>query len=294
MTVRQFIWAWQSAEFVAIWVLGQLCLGLTWPLALLFAVGTMLALRGLLLGVVCVLIAGHFSQQRLSPVQWGRYWAGEVTAFICLYGVTQVLPRRWFRPVDDVSEQHVILAHGFLCNDGFWFRLIPRLHRAGFSVSTVEMREAFASIDDLQRNLGAEIQRVSDRNPNAQITLIGFSMGGLAARRLPYSVQQRCRLIAIYTPHYGSLLAHLTRPLKALNGRQMQPGSTWLRGLNQSADGFERKLGFWTHHDTVVVPPMRSRPCFAERSCAGKGHLSAALDADLHWEIVEWIRQNSQ
>lgn len=289
MTVRQFIWSWQSAEFSAFWVLWSVVTGLP-GVAVLRAVLSMLLLRALIIGLVCVLVTGHFSQNSLSPVKWIRYWIGEVAAFVSLYSLWQMLPRRRVQPVESVSGHHVILAHGFLCNDGFWFRLIPRLQRAGFSVSTVEQPEVFGDIDDFQQRLCSETERVLAENPMVRVTLVGFSMGGLAARRLPVALQQRCDLITVYSPHFGTVQARLTRPFRAVNGRQMRPGNPWLRTLNQAPIGYRRTLGFWSEHDTIIAPPIRGRAPFEHRTRLGYGHLSAALDRDLHRQLVAWLQ----
>ncbi|EAR08563.1 putative lipase transmembrane protein [Reinekea sp. MED297] len=252
---------------------------------------TMLALRALLIGVICIVVTVQFSHQSLSPWRWVRYWVQEFVAFVSLYSVMQALPRRWVQPNDPVTNHHVILAHGFLCNDGFWWRFVPRLRQAGLSVSSVEMPGAFASIEEFQQRLSAEIERVSSINPDAVITLVGFSMGGLAARCLPRKQQQRCELITLYTPHYGTLMAYVPRWVGATNGRQMCPGNPWLSGLKRHPIAFRRMLGVWTRHDTIVIPPIRSRAPFDNWAQSGQGHLSASLDGSLHQRLLDWITE---
>ena len=293
MTVRQFIWGWQSTEFLIIFGMWHWLSSGPILLSLTTAILTMLVLRALIIGVICIVVSVEYSDQGLSAVRWIRYWLGEVTAFVCLYCLTQLLPRRWVQVKDTVLSHHVILAHGFLCNDGFWWRFVPRLHQTGLSVSSVEMPEAFASIDAFQQRLSEEIERVASINPDAVITLIGFSMGGLAARRLPRALQQRCELITLYTPHYGTLMAHIPRWVGAINGRQMCPGNPWLADLNRQPADFRRMLGVWTRHDTVVIPPIRSRAPFARWAQSGSGHLSASLDGQLHQRLLDWITRES-
>ena len=62
-----------------------------------------------------------------------------------------------------VRAKHVILVHGFFCNDGFWFQLAPKLLSDGYSVTGVEMSSVFSSIDQFTVLLEQEIGRCHER-----------------------------------------------------------------------------------------------------------------------------------
>lgn len=289
VTVRQFIRGWQLCEWVILFLLILIVTGQPWPVSLLLSVCAMLALRALIIGLVAGAVALRFGA---APVSWSvflRYWLEETLAFTLLYAFYQAVPRRWVSADDPVTDHHVILVHGFLCNDGLWFRLIPELRKAGLSVSTVEMSQAFASINRFSSLIDTEIQRVRAACPETRLSVVAFSMGGLAARQLPVSVQQQCELLTVYSPHSGTLLARLAALVAAKNGQQMCPGSTWLQQLNAKTPDFKRQMGIWTAHDTIVLPAVNSRPPFAERMRSGHGHLSAAIDKELHRDIVAWL-----
>lgn len=96
--------------------------------------------------------------------------------------------------------------------------------------------------------------------------LVGYSMGGLVCRyylqRLGGLARVR-RFITIATPHQGSVLAWL---VPNAGGRQMRPGSAFLRDLETDAH-LLNDVGFtslWTPFDLVIVPFRSSIVSYAK------------------------------
>ena len=189
-----------------------------------------------------------------------------------------------------VGDRHVIFMHGFFCNDGFWLRLSSLLVNQGFTVSGVEMPAAFASIDEFSRLLEVEIERCVAKNANTQLTLIGFSMGGLACRQLPRETQKRLGLITLYTPHRGTQLARLIGYFGASNGRDMTVGSEWLKQCNAQPNYFRSAVSIWSSHDTIVLPAQNAESTFHSLRLIGRGHLSAAIDKKLHRHVIRLLK----
>lgn len=289
MTVRQFIWGWQLLEAAVLFMIFSLVAGHSWSAAMGYVLLTMVLLRALVIGGVLLAVIAYFGDAKLGMIDGVKCWIEETFAFVLLYGWFQAIPRQFTRFNELPGKHHVVLVHGFLCNDGFWYRLAPELQRAGMTVSTVEMPMAFAGIDRFTDLLAQELQRLRAKNPEAQISIVAFSMGGLAARNLPEEWQRECELLTVYSPHQGTVLAGLTGPIGAVNGRQMRPGSAWLHQLEVRPWAFSRAAGFWTAHDTIVLPAVNSRPPFTETMRTGHGHLSAAIDRTLHRDILKWL-----
>jgi triacylglycerol lipase len=92
--------------------------------------------------------------------------------------------------------------------------------------------------------------------PGERFDLVGYSMGGLVSRyylqRLG-GLEHVHRFVTVSTPHHGSVLAHL---VPNPGGRQMRPGSAFLRDLERDADRLQGvgMTCLWTPLDLVVVP----------------------------------------
>ena len=286
MTVRKVIWLWQVLEALLFGCL----LNVFWPLpvAVLLVVPLMIFLRVFMVGVVTGMVAVSTPQYRLSPRQFLRYWLTETMAFCRLYFWYQAKPRAALAPAV-VRQRHVILVHGFLCNDGFWQPLARALAQQGYSVSSVEMPEVFADIDRFSGAIAVEINRIQQISPSTDIALVAFSMGGLACCALPTSVQQTLSLITLHTPYSGSNMACVVGALGASNGRQMCPDSDWLTALHQRPTAFSSHLALWSRHDTVVLLESGKAPP-KTLILSGRGHLSAAFDTRIHRHVVRLLK----
>ncbi|MGA4958087.1 esterase/lipase family protein [Streptomyces lavendulocolor] len=155
-----------------------------------------------------------------------------------------------------------VLLHGFVDNRSVFVLLRRSLLRHGrrhveslnYSLLTCDIRAA-------AELLGRHVEEICDRTGHHEVDIVGHSLGGLIAR---YYVQRlggdrRVRtLVTLGTPHAGTTVAPLAgaHPLV----RQMRPGSSVLRELNEPAPGCRtRFVGFWSDLDQWMVPVETAR-----------------------------------
>ena len=220
MRVRPFIWGWHAIEVTVFCALtAQITQFL--PALLIFVLLEMLALRALVIGGFCLAGALTSEETKLTVRRFLLYWWGEFATFLMLYGWYQFLPRRVIQWPTSIGAKHIIFAHGFLCNDGFWAVLAKRLLAERYSISSVELPNMFSSIEAFSDLIRCEVERVWSENSEADITLIGFSMGGLAISILPESLKASLNVITIYSPFKGTQAAKITGTFRAPNGIEM-------------------------------------------------------------------------
>lgn len=293
MTVRGVIRVWQLAELVVFFGIYYL-LEASFLRSLLCSVVTYLLIRLLLIGTVCLWVNFSNRANRLGALGFIRYWLGEFYAFTILYAWYQLKPHAGNRQTGPVHKSHVILAHGFLCNNGFWFRLESELSSQGISYSYVEFVRPFSQIEEYASLIGEEVRRIKSISPDSKINIVAFSMGGLAARHyLSKTSVDNVRLITVNTPHQGTWLAWPAYRLTgAANAQQMLPKSLWLKALlanekTSTVDAVIRSL-----HDTIVIPPSlgyMDRPAI---ELPGRGHMTAAVDRSTHEAICNLIKSS--
>ena len=154
------------------------------------------------------------------------------------------------------SKPAVVLVHGLWNTVNIFGRLRPYLENRGWDVYAVSLtpnngdigieQQAEQLYDFIKLSLGAE----------QSLSLVGFSMGGLASRyylqRLG-GLRRVRRFVGVVVPHYGSALAWFRRSTGVM---QMRPGSAFLKDLNQDMEGLLacRPLSLWTPYDVLVLP----------------------------------------
>ncbi|KOG14409.1 MULTISPECIES: lipase family alpha/beta hydrolase [Streptomyces] len=160
------------------------------------------------------------------------------------------------------GRRPVVLLHGFVDNRSVFVLLRRALARHGrdhveslnYSPLTWDLRAA-------AEELGRRVEETCARTGQAEVDVVGHSLGGLVAR---YYVQRlggdaRVRtLVMLGTPHSGTTVAPLAdaHPLV----RQMRPGSEVLRELAGPAPGCRtRFVSFWSDLDQVMVPVETAR-----------------------------------
>ncbi|WP_411743376.1 esterase/lipase family protein [Reinekea sp.] len=276
LTVRLALWAWLLAEAgLLYWIIGDL----TW------AVASMLLLRFVAIGALSAYTSFYLNSQVLNTKQWLLLWLGEWWAFVLLFMGLQLLPKNWHETDIPVGQKHVILVHGFFCNAGMWSPLARRLERRGYTTSFVEMTALFGSLNVLADNLNTELKQVEQERPSVDISVVAFSMGGLAARYCLANLSTNpFRLITVHSPHKGTLLAGYIEKLGSRSAKQMAPGCDWLQSLEiAEAQLVDRPFtAIWSTNDTIVMPANNA--CYGHKTIeeVGKGHLFAVVDWQLH------------
>lgn len=259
-------------------VLGAIGLALLLPIAIL-----------LLTDVVSALITR-------GPEPWGPWWRallGEMWAGLEIFLLRQPWERRaprYLPATGSTPRVPVVLVHGYLCNHRIWDRTIPQLRAQGHAVLAVDLEPVFASIDDYPARIEAAVAAVLLHTGQAQVALVGHSMGGLAIRAWlgKYGTTRVARVLTLGTPHAGTKLARGTR---TPNGLQMLWQSPWLAALASTEDDALRSLlrVAITPQDNIVYPQRaQTLPGITPTVFPGIGHLQMCLDPEVHaWLLRE-------
>lgn len=220
--------------------------------------------------------AFHSPAPRLAVPQALRMVLAEYAAFVAVFVL--ILPfEAWWMGADRLragrDRPPLLLIHGYACSRGVWWWLRRRLEAAGWTVATIRLEPVYTSIDDYVGPLARRIDAVLAETGAAQLILVAHSMGGLVAR----AYLQRCgagrvaRLVTLGTPHAGSELARIGI---GENGRQMEPGSAWLRALAQTRT-MPETVAIYSPHDNYVMPQANLElPGATNTALGGLGHLS--------------------
>ena len=184
----------------------------------------------------------------------------------------------------------VILVHGYFSNRGTLCALARALERAGAGPVLVPTLPAIlAPIETFAAHLERAVDEVTAAPGPRRAILVCHSMGGLIARTY-LRTRGPARIAGIVTlgsPHHGSALAALGA---GKNGRQMRPGSEFLRSLDEAeraAPPACPALSVYTVHDNLVSPQDSSRLPWARNvRIAGVGHLAMLLDPRVHREVA--------
>lgn len=284
MTIRPLLWSWLILEILLWWLLTG---------SFLLAVLIHLLARFFVIVLLTSFSAWVSGAKRLSWQEYLHLWFSETWAFTLFFSFIQLWPRMCFERNGKIADAHVILVHGFFCNAGMWFFLQRMFEREGLSTSVVEMPRLFGSLNELSALISDEVHRIHQLAPQTRVTVVAFSMSGLAARlALVCEQTPDFQLITVNTPHKGTQLALLAAWLGSVNGRQMVPGSDFIRDLERSeAQVGETYQSFWSSHDTIIVP-AKSAQSGSSTTCYGaNGHIYAAIDRNLHQSLLHHLLQ---
>lgn len=250
-----------------------------------------LGVPALIAGIVAAsfVLAGLAAPPRPSPARAGaashmRLWLGEILvacAIMLLFmPFERWLMRRGVRG-SPAGPGPVLLVHGYVNNAGALFILWRAIKAAGHGTYTLNLTPVYSDIDayaDLLERRLAEVQACENGRP---VALVCHSMGGLAARAYlrKHGGKRVARLITLGTPHDGTALA---RAAMGENGRQMRPGSAWLRALAAHEQGVWPcpVTSIYSRDDNIVVPQL-SAHLEGARNIAldGIGHVSLPMSA---------------
>lgn len=138
--------------------------------------------------------------------------------------------------------------------------LKKRLEKRGFEVYVPKMnpRDGRGGLDKLAIRLKQDIDKKF--GPDAPISVVGFSMGGIVSREYLQHLggAKRCEhLITVSSPHHGTQLAWFY-PTRGVV--QMRPGSEFLLNLVKSEDTLDgiEITSYRSPLDLVIVPPRSS------------------------------------
>ncbi|OYT93833.1 MAG: permease [Burkholderiales bacterium PBB3] len=216
----------------------------------------------------------------------GEYWAGFVV-FIFRQPWTTRAPS--VLPGTGSSKRiPVVLVHGYMCNHRVWDDISEALRAQGHDVFAVNLEPLFTSIDNYAPIVESAVQALLAHSGQAQVALVGHSMGGLAIRAWlrAHGTARVARVLTLGTPHAGTQIPqHMPSP----NGRQMAWGSDWLKQLaaQESAATLALFRIAITPQDNIVYPQRAQvLPGLVPRVFEGIGHVQMCIEPD----VIQWVQ----
>jgi triacylglycerol lipase len=153
-------------------------------------------------------------------------------------------------------QRHVVFVHGIFNTGRLFVFFSQDAAKHGFIPHAPSLRRADGRATMLE--LAEQVREYIETQipPDAEVHLVGFSMGGVVARVYAQMLggSERVRsLTAIASPHEGSLWAYLN-PFRGT--RDLQPRSKILRALRETEQILAHLplLAMHTPLDTMIVP----------------------------------------
>jgi triacylglycerol esterase/lipase EstA (alpha/beta hydrolase family) len=234
----------------------------------------------------------HKSRAAEPTSLWRQALVGECLANLRLYLLRQ--PWAFAAPTLQAStgaqpRVPVLLVHGFVCNHRIWDLLVPALRAQGHSVLAINLEPLFTSMDDYAAQMEQAVQKLLQHSDQAQVALVGHSMGGLVIRAWMrrYGSARAARAITLGTPHQGTQAKAL---MDTPNGLQMVWHSAWLQELAASEADATRQLFriALTPQDNIVYPQReQTLPGVQATVFEDIGHLQLCSDAT----VRQWVCQ---
>ncbi|OYU46776.1 MAG: hypothetical protein CFE44_00285 [Burkholderiales bacterium PBB4] len=259
-----------------------------WPL---WTAGLFALLLPFVIMVVVDTYSGWVSRGKEPFAQWLKSLAGEYGAGFVVFLFRQPWPTHSpaLLPATAAARRPpVLLVHGYMCNHRIWDDIAQTLRAEGHDVLAVNLEPLFTSIDNYAPILEAATQKLLAHSGQAQIAVVGHSMGGMATRAWlrKFGTQRVARVVTLGTPHVGTQIPqHLPTP----NGRQMAWQSEWLSQLTNGETEDVRKLFriAITPQDNIVYP-QRAQVLQDVTATVfeGIGHIQMCLDP----AVIAWVK----
>lgn len=248
--------------------------------------------------VVVYRLNRHDSAPAPSPGALLRAWAHETWLAPSVFLWQQ--PFRWNSVPDRLmpaagsqDQRGIVFIHGFLCNRGFWNPWLSSAMRGGTQpFLAISLEPVFGDIEAYVPQVEAAVLRMTAATGQPPV-LICHSMGGLAARawlRAHAADARVHRIITLGTPHHGTWLARFSA---VPSGRQMAPGSDWLRRLAADESPQRRRLFtcYYSNCDNVVFPASVATLEDADnRFVPGVAHVALGFDERIRRESLALAR----
>jgi triacylglycerol lipase len=158
------------------------------------------------------------------------------------------------------AARKTVLVHGFMDTGSIFRQLRRHLEAQGVHCLVPELNpsDGRGGLENLARRLKADID--AQYGPDAPISIVAFSMGGLVSRHYLQNLggAARCeRLLTVASPHHGTWAAWL---YPSQGAGDMRPGSRFLDGLGKTENRLHRMavVSYRTPLDLVIVPSTSS------------------------------------
>ncbi len=277
--LSRVLWGWMLFEVLLLGALGRFALGGSWLAALGLALGAMLAVRALMMGVTWFMAWRFLSPApALTPGATVAMVWREVVVFMLGFCIIQPFVRAWMAP-DRLRScaMPVLLVHGYGCNRGIWWWMWRQLEADGQVVATLSLEPPWGGIDEFAQQLHERVDAVCAATGAPRVLLVAHSMGGLVSRAYMarYGAARVAGLVTIATPHGGTAIARLGLGRCA---RQMELQSSWLAGLSPQRVTVPF-VSIRTPQDNFVMPQdTQCHPDAVDEPLPGVGHMAALFD----------------
>lgn len=269
-----------------------------WPLVFALGAGLLVPIAGhaALLGLEFLLTC-QLGRRAEQPVDATRLdqggaltaWLAEVPTALRVFGIQ--MPWTGDRPLasaEQPSRPPIVLIHGYFCNRAVFRQLATHLASRGHSVESVNLEPVFGSIDQYPPLISKAVENALRASTCDQVTLIGHSMGGIAARAYmrDFGHSKVAQVITLGSPHQGTELARIGHTEIV---RQLRPGNPWLKELARSEppDRYHLFTVILSEHDNIVTPQRTQTLPGARTICLrGLGHVDLACHAAV-FELID-------
>jgi predicted alpha/beta hydrolase family esterase len=224
---------------------------------------------------------------RLVAIWWVETWRSFV-----LFNIDQPwragFPERAL--VREPSRPAVLLVHGYMCNRAVWRDWLRDGIPARWNVATVNLEPIFGPVERYADVVRDAVEKLRAATGAERITLVGHSMGGLAARTYlrrhgHHAVQ---RVVTIDTPHHGTLFATLGH---GPNARQMRKACAFVTELARDDEPVDF-VCFASQHDNLIVPRNNQVLGCAEAVWFEEiGHLAMLASGEVLEKLVEVVER---
>lgn len=258
------------------------------------AVAPVAVVAGLLAIEFTVAAAVDPRSPRNPPLRLLRMWLGEASVSLRLFMWRQPWRSGFAEPklAHDPRRPALLLIPGFMCNRAAWRPLLDSGLLREFNVATVNLEPIFGDIDHYADVVHRAVERLRADTGAARVTLVGHSMGGLAARVYlrKHGDSRVARIVTLASPHHGTIFGRLGH---SRNARQMAKASRFIEHLKDDDHGrWARFTTVATRDDNLVVP--RSSPLLPgarQVELDGVGHLALIEDRRAWRVIVDEARE---
>ncbi len=143
--------------------------------------------------------------------------------------ITYVFEGKDRKPWRFENKHIVFLLHGYLQGDAAFRNLERHLYERGMNVES-ESYPFWRDLRIVEKQLLEKVKGIYEKS-GRRVDLVGHSLGGLVSRSLAQKHPEYVRkVITLGSPHKGTYVAYLG--LFTKSGRQMIPGSSYLREIN--------------------------------------------------------------
>ena len=229
---------------------------------------------------------------RLGPVDAVRLWLGESWRSFVVFNIDQPWRANFAeRPiVDDPARPAVLLVHGYMCNRAAWRRWVLERLPASWNVATISLEPVYAPVEEYADSLQVAVQSLRASSGADRVTLVGHSMGGLAARAYLRTKGHDAvaRVITIDSPHHGTVFARFAH---GENSRQMRRACDYVLRLAEDEEPVEF-VCFASQHDNLVVPRDSQVLACAEAVWFEKiGHLAMTASDEVLARLIQAVER---